>query len=981
MKIKLISFILLLFVGVFTYAYEYLEIATIPGTAVLNFQWQQNGNSYETLIDDSEFFLVTGNDDKLFPCYSIYGNGYTDTLWEVYFGYNDNLSYICGDYSLRWVAKLWAWWRFSLDDTDIDDAIDWVTLVNDRYDPLDIGWYYHSEQWDSTWTGQVFSDGNGFFNWNSAKTDFNPYIYTANQINKSTFEIQGGKRADGIDTAIFTLKLVADNGKVIPNFKIKSLKFLTSDSDFIIQDGMNRISTLMFTEDYSDKFTDDNWKLTGTVTSIMPIDGQFEVEVGFFSGDDTITKIVTGNTNFTYPFSYDVVLSDGNGDGKILINDTENVKLVLNNYGNNIAIAPNTLWGAWYLSWYVNDGWYMDSIGTFSHKNIDSTILLGVNIKVYNTNYRIWEKVQLYYDISGKYDITIWWKTYNSIEFNTNTGYGDIYLDKKIDKIETWHELTLSPNGNKVNEFRLQFINDDWYYIHSLYSDLNIIDYWWKLIDWNLVDEKYKTFDINEFTPSYDKWYFVESYDSKTDIDGKLRFGIISYKPVIKGQFDIALTNIKEDADDIYDWDTPNPNRNEITDEFSFFDIVNLDFDWDVVNKWIAVNIANELDIKFDRNSSFVSTGDCWYVLSGTIKGCPDCVFSGSIWTSFTSTSFGTQKENIFIYGSIEPAAVDYYDEKYYYKLNGVKWVKDIILKPNIESSNLRVIWKLIEPKIIGLVSKSWHNTNNITVVNTKLPISVFISRYVKKITEITRWKKETFVSNTSIDLSTITENSKIYKCSNDTTIELSWVYNHSMSLYFKNCKLNIVWDITKSNNDNKLTISLINEGKYKKVDLGYDDGWDVPSNIFIKNTVFTIQAHIFTVWSLFSYKDSIESDNIFTPDRRLDNDFAQQLYIKWKLVSRNTVWWWVTNEFNEVQILGWLTYPKDDTTPFNRNALDVSQWYDIYFWRSSYVLLNTSYYDNNKVSPLIKTKFNCVWDALLDNRVCLTPIVIEYEK
>gem|GEM_PF-3468955 len=38
MKIKLISFILLLFVGVFTYAYEYLEIATIPGTAVLNFQ-------------------------------------------------------------------------------------------------------------------------------------------------------------------------------------------------------------------------------------------------------------------------------------------------------------------------------------------------------------------------------------------------------------------------------------------------------------------------------------------------------------------------------------------------------------------------------------------------------------------------------------------------------------------------------------------------------------------------------------------------------------------------------------------------------------------------------------------------------------------------------------------------------------------------------------------------------------------------------
>gem|GEM_PF-4433281 len=36
------------------------------------------------------------------------------------------------------------------------------------------------------------------------------------------------------------------------------MKFLTSDSDFIIQDGMNRISTLMFTEDYSDKFTDDN---------------------------------------------------------------------------------------------------------------------------------------------------------------------------------------------------------------------------------------------------------------------------------------------------------------------------------------------------------------------------------------------------------------------------------------------------------------------------------------------------------------------------------------------------------------------------------------------------------------------------------------------------------------------------------------------------------------------------------------------------
>lgn len=184
-----------------------------------------------------------------------------------------------------------------------------------------------------------------------------------------------------------------------------------------------------------------------------------------------------------------------------------------------------------------------------------------------------------------------------------------------------------------------------------------------------------------------------------------------------------------------------------------------------------------------------------------------------------------------------------------------------------------------------------------------------------------------------------------------------------------------------KWNPDSKLTISLINDDNFKDVDFGYDNGWDTTSNIFIKNTVWTINAHIFTEGSLFSYKDAITSENIFTPDRRLDQDFSKQLYIKGKLVSKNTVWWWVPNDMDEVQVVLWARFNKESTSTFNRRAIDVAQWYDIFFWRSSYVLLNTNNYDLTKVSSGIKDKYNCTWDSINDNMACLTPIVIEYER
>ncbi len=979
MRIKYILLILLSLLGAYTYAYEYLEIATIPNTAVLNFWGQQNGKNYETHIDNSDFLLITGNDNKLYPCYLINGNGYTDTLWEVFFGYNDHFAYVCWDYTLRGIAKLWAWWRFSLDDTDITDSVSWITKVNKKDDPLDKGWYYHSQYGNTVGTGQVFSAWNGFFDWNSAKTNFNPYIYTAKQINKATFDIQRNKRADGKDKARFVLKLIADNDKTVPNFKIKYLKFLTTDSDFIIQDGANKISTLMFADDYSNKITNNNGELMWDVTSIMPIDGNFTVEVWFFSGDDTIKKTIKGSTKFTYPFSYNVVMSDGNGDGKVLIWDMEKVKLVLDKYGNDISVE-NLDW-VWNLSGFVDKNRVVTSSWWFSHNSIDSSILWWVDIKITNLDSSIWEKVQLYYDISWKYNITIWGKKYSGIPFSTTTGYGDIYLDKIINTIKTWHDATLLPDGNKINNFWIQFINDDGYDIHWLNSNISVDDHQRKYISINSPNEKYKTFDTNEFTTDFDKGYYIDSYSQKTDIYWKLNFGVVSFKPVKKWKFDINLTNI-------WQWtsDWVQSARTVTTNEFSFMNVVNLNFAWDIINKWIAVNRQNELDIEFNKLSNHIDDTNCGYLLSGTIKWCPDCIFSGAIWNNFISTGFGTKShQKIFIKWSIEPTAVDYYDRNYYYRVNGNLQsgakIIDLNLKPNIETSNLRVIWKLIEPVIIWLVSRSWHNTNNITVINTKLPISAFISRYVKKIQEITRGKKENFVSDMTIDLSNITDNTKIYKCSDNSIISLSGIYDHNISLYFKNCRLNIIWDIMKATDDNKLIINLINDGDTKKVDFAYANWWDVSSNIFIKNNVSTIEARIFTEGSLFSYKDSINTENIFTANRRLDSDFSRQLYIKWKLISKNTVWWWVTNDFNEVQVIGGARFNKNSTNIFNIKALDVAQGYDVFFWRSSYISLNTNNYDLTKVSSVVKNKYACSGDALNDNKICLTPIVIEYER
>lgn len=475
-------------------------------------------------------------------------------------------------------------------------------------------------------------------------------------------------------------------------------------------------------------------------------------------------------------------MTDGDGDGKVLIGDMEKASFVLNNYSNSITI--NNIDGVGYLSGYVNDGWYMDSTEGNNSKYIDSEDLAWFDVRVYNSNLRIWEKVQLYYDISGKYDITIDGKTYNGIEFNTKTTYADFYLDKQIDHIDFWHEASLAPDGNKVNTFWLQFINADWYYIHSLDTDFLVEDHWRKNIDTTVADYKFKTFDIDEFTSSYDKWFSIKSFDTSTDMDGKLKFGLVSYKPAVKAQFDITLQNITGDSDDFYDWSQA--NRTIVSDEFSFYDIVNLDFVGDVVNKWISVNIANELEIQFSSDSSYVSSSDCGYDLYGTIKWCSDCVFSGWIWSNFSSTWFGNVKKEIFVYGSVEPNAVDYYDQKYYYRLTGVDGVKDINLKPNIDTSNLRVVWKLIEPMIIWLVARSWYNTNNITVIDTKLPVNAFITRYVQKIKDATAGKKEDFVSNSAIDLATISDTIKIYKCANDTMLDISGTYNQSMALYFK---------------------------------------------------------------------------------------------------------------------------------------------------------------------------------------------------
>jgi len=150
---KIIKIITILFFSYFfvlwlSYAKDsdYLEYANIPWTDTIIFNWQANGNTYEVWVDTWELKYITWSDNKIHTCFPIVWTWYTNKLGEIYFQYDWKWAYICSDRKLRWFFKIWAWWRWKLENNNNL----WKCFIDNKI----IDWYFYHSDW-GLWTGKA----------------------------------------------------------------------------------------------------------------------------------------------------------------------------------------------------------------------------------------------------------------------------------------------------------------------------------------------------------------------------------------------------------------------------------------------------------------------------------------------------------------------------------------------------------------------------------------------------------------------------------------------------------------------------------------------------------------------------------------------------------------------------------------------------------------------------------------------------------
>jgi hypothetical protein len=126
-------------------------------------------------------------------------------------------------------------------------------------------------------------------------------------------------------------------------------------------------------------------------------------------------------------------------------------------------------------------------------------------------------------------------------------------------------------------------------------------------------------------------------------------------------------------------------------------------------------------------------------------------------------------------------------------------------------------------------------------------------------------------------------------------------------------------------------------------------------------------------------------SDNIFSLDwnkfffssRWTDDRLKKQLFINWKVFSKNTIWWWLQNTDNLYMLLWWEKVSADWEWFDGYSASEVAQTYDIKFWRNSFVNSDGSY-DTGDLSEIVYNKYHCTGNTATDSsKLCSASVII----
>lgn len=966
-KTKLIL-ILLFIIGIFWVAHadwDLFNFSVISWTSYLNFNWEIDGQTYHVDILSGSLESVTWDDQKIYQCFRLSWTGYTDTLWEVYFWYSGYNSYICSDGKWRGYAKLGAWWWISFEDMDTQN---WKVYLNSNEDKIDKWFYYHSEN-SNSWTGQAFTEWVWFWNWNYVKTDFQPResIFDFIDVNQSTVSIVSWGVADWKTASILSLNIKTYSWNSLGWFYCDNISVYTWDSIF----WYNWNSWLKFIgqKDYWSNLTfDGSWNYSTWIYTILSFSWKYDITLWYKD-----KKIILWNsTYFKSPLVYDFSLVDSDGDWKLLIGSSE-IWTINEELNSDISYVT-------WLNSLIQFSWVADyDVINWLQAWFNGNLYFPFNVKVRPQNkFYVDNILGVYYKVTGSYNIIVSGTSYNNVPFESYTNIQNLYPSKKLWSVQAnlSNCQSVKANWKDVCQIQMTILNTAWYVIPKLKFDLSIDDGNKSSI------QKYTTFDLDELSSAYENWLYLSWYENTTNLSWQSKVNIYSYKPVVDWKLNISFFNITGDISDHYPW---SQTWIEATITWvEFLSVINFSFSWLAVWDWILLNDNNQIDVEFTKLSDEWSISSWSYQLSWLINGCPNCSFSSG-WT-FVGNDFWVFPKSIYVKGPSLPNNISYYNTFYKYNLDWLNGIKTIKLKPNlyINGNGLNVVGQFYGLWLMWVANKASssqiYNIWNIAVAGSTLPFASYIQDMKNQVYEKTRGQNPEFLKLDKY-ISSIW-GSKIYECDSGVNV---FIWNpedinvtKNSELTFINCQINITSNILSS--WWKLKIYSLTKDD-TQMDFTQSDGWIISSNVYIYPSVRSIIADIITDGSILASNNTSNSlSALFISNRRSNNALKNQLYIKGKLISRNTMGGWFVNN-SKVILPGGKSVNKDFTDVFQCgiSAEDIAQSYDINFWRASFVVNST--YDIWYLSPIIKNKYNCTWNSLTDNKFCLKPVVLEYEK
>ncbi len=918
----------------------YLEYADIPWTDTITFYGLKDWNSYAVWVDTGNIYYVTGSDNKIHSCFSLVWTGYTEKLGEIYFGYEWQKTYICDDYKLRGVFKIWAGWWWECEDKDDK----WkLYLMRKKID-----WYFYHDDW-AGWTWQARLDWIGFSNWNTVKTSFD-LQQAYNNIKIIAVSSYSNLIADWTSTWNILLKFLYPNPKdpshpyVLKNFSFDKIFFYSGfNSDVEINGkktaGFKYIWWLT---------TNSDWIITWQFIAYHP--GKNLSYWLKFKIWKTIISVTWNFINEIYPpFLLTLQISSDNSLEKKLIwyknkayLDVKNVKVNNLNFSN--------------FSSSLNLNWYNDYFNISTGNNIKPYQQVNLEINYNSEKFYENDSLPISYDFNTNYYFKLNWDEIFVKNYKGQTTKDSIYKYWKVNLVNIVPDSNsnVPADWKSIFWYKVKFLNPQNYPVNNLSFAINTFD-----------NNKY--FDLKPDN-SYQTWYFILTSDESANCSGVYKLWVISYKP-IPTDLSAYLTGIFKNIKYNWHYSVSSTNKKFILNNLKFLPVTS--FTKDKENKVIPVNKSTNIKLNYSKLSQFVKN---WkYIFTGYIYGCSSCWFKkGKV---LENNSFWDKNFEIYLTWWTNPEKL-VYSWFLIYELSWDYWEKDVYYPYQFFYDKFLFVWW-------GSITVLGNILTNKKILHWLNYISTVVNPYVFKnklrkyfFTHVIRWTKANLIdSDTSIDLGSLTWLNYLYKCSNNHIVSIGWYYNHNINLYFLDCQVNIKSNIISSNKSNLRIISLASI--VKNIDYSSPDWWEIPWNIYIGPNVDTIQADLVTDGSILTYADDLNKSNIFLSDRGTNDNLKRQLFINGKIFSKNTIWGGLQNS-NSRYLLPQGKYVSSDFHGLGLiPAAVIAQAYDMKFWRNSFLKDNGTYSTGN-LSSIIYNKYHCTWNKNNDSSpLCYTTIVI----